>query len=150
MYYTEEQIRKMEYWKKSELARNPNTPVGVLEILFKDEEEDIRGRVALNTNTPPGELEILSKDEWFVVVRSVAANPNTPVRVLETLSQDGDSDIRWAVAFNTNSTNKVLVRLFEYERSHEKNSDVFEEIIGNANCPDYLKAVIQTKLEEMK
>jgi hypothetical protein len=148
---TLEQIRNMSYDEKIELAKDPNTPVDVLEILAKNEEYwSVRRYVAWNPNTPVELLAELATDENEYVRRGVANNPNTPVELLRELAKDKDGNVRWYVAKNTNATEQVLVSVFEYERSHEKDSDVLEALIANANCPDYLKAVIQTKLEEMK
>jgi hypothetical protein len=122
MNYTEEQIRNMGRNEKFNLAENPNTPVDVLEILAKDE-------------------------EYWSVRRYVAWNPNTPVELLAELAKDENEYVRWNVADNPNATDQVLVSVFEYERSRkEQEEDVLEALIANANCPGYLKAVIQTML----
>jgi pentose-5-phosphate-3-epimerase len=44
------------------VARNPNTPIKILEELAKDEDEGVRGGVARNPNTPIKLLEELAKD----------------------------------------------------------------------------------------
>jgi hypothetical protein len=146
MNYTEEQTRNMSYEKKYDLAGNPNTPVGVLEALAKDTISGIRWEVAGNTNTPVELLKVLSKDKDPEVRQEVAENHNTPVDVLAELSKDEDGGVRWRVAENPKSTDQILVRLFETER-RQKDRDVLEAIVKNSNCPGYLKAVIQTKLE---
>jgi hypothetical protein len=125
MNYTEEQIRNMDYVDRRELALNTNTPLRILKTLAQDKNWDVR--------------------------RYVAANPNTPIEILRKLAKDKNRRVRKYAATNPNSTERILVSVFEYERS-QKNQDkyVFKSIISNANCPDYLKAVIQTVLEEMK
>jgi hypothetical protein len=151
MNYTEEQIRKMDYDEKYDLAENPNTPVGVLRELSEDVDWRVRWYVAKNPKTPVGVLRELSKDEDGGVRRVVAENPNTPVDVLKELAKDDYWRVRWRVAQNPNSTEQILVSVFEYERKQKKpNRDVLEAIIENANCPDYLKAVIQTVLGGME
>jgi hypothetical protein len=148
MNYTEEQIRKMDYDEKYDLAENPNTPVGVLRELSEDVDWRVRWYVAKNPKTPVGVLRELSKDENEYVRRGVAYNPNTPVDVLKELAKDKDGNVRWYVAKNTNATPLVWIRLFEYERRRKRPyRDLLEAIIENANCPGYLKAVIQTMLE---
>jgi hypothetical protein len=149
MEYTEEQIRNMSRGKKRELAKAPDTPGEVLEILSKDE-DDVRWRVAWNTNTPVKVLEDLSTDEDWSIRSAVVRNPNTPVGALETLAKDENGNVRSGVATHPNSTEQVLVRLFEYERTRKTpDRSILEEIIDNANCPDWLKATIQTVLEGM-
>jgi hypothetical protein len=122
MNYTEEQIRNM-YWRvRWYVAKNPKTPVGVLRELSKDEDGGVR--------------------------RVVAENPNTPVDVLKELAKDDYWRVRWRVAQNPNSTEQILVSVFETERrQREPRRNVLRSIIANANCPGYLKAVIQTMLE---
>jgi 3-methyladenine DNA glycosylase AlkC len=81
----------------------------------------------------------------------VAENPNTPVGVLKELYKDKNKFVRAAVAENPNSTDRVLVSVFEYERKRKRpDRDILEAIIDNANCPGYLKAVIQTMLDGME
>jgi hypothetical protein len=150
MNYTEEQIRKMDYDEKYDLAENPNTPVDVLEILSEDVDWSVRRNVAENPNTPVDVLKELSKDEDEDedVIRAVAGNPNTPVDVLKELAKDDYWRVRWRVAQNPNSTEQILVSVFETERrQREPRRNVLRSIIANANCPGYLKAVIQTMLE---
>jgi hypothetical protein len=125
MEFTEEQTNdnywRVRYW----VAANPNTPVGVLEALSKDDYEDVR---------------------W-----EVAQNPNTPMGVSEVLAEDEDEDVRRGVSRNPNSAAQILVRGFEYERRQKKPSrGILKAIVKNSNCPDYLKAVIQTVLEGME
>jgi hypothetical protein len=76
------------------------------------------------------------------------AESTSTLEVLVKLSKDRWWGVRWRVAENTNATDQVLVSVFEYERSRkEQEEDVLYAIVEHANCPDYLKAVIQTKLE---
>jgi hypothetical protein len=124
MEFTEEQIRNMNYDEQYNLAINPNTPV---ELLAE-----------------------LAKDEKWTVRREVAQNPKTPVGVLKELSIDKEENVRYLVAKNPNSTAQILVSCFDTERKQKKPiRAVFRSISANANCPDYLKAVIQTMLEGM-
>jgi hypothetical protein len=111
---------------------------------------DEKRNLADNANCPAWLLTELSKGGDVNVRRYVANNPNTPVDVLKELSKDEEWITRGIVANNTNATEQVLVSVFEYERSHRKRKEILEAIISNANCPGYLKAVIQTMLEEMK
>jgi hypothetical protein len=57
---TEEAVR-------GEVARNPNTPLAVLQELAGDSENWVRQWVALNPNTPPDALGMLALDEDYSV-----------------------------------------------------------------------------------
>jgi hypothetical protein len=145
MNYTEEQIRNMGVGEKLDLAKNPNTSIDVLEVLSRDKTWTIRRRAALNPNTPVDVLKDLATDKEERVREEVAWNHNTPSEVLEILSTDEEWHVRWGVTKNPNSTDQILVSVFDTERSMKyPDKDVLEAIIANANCPGYLKAVIQT------
>jgi hypothetical protein len=151
MSYTEEQIRNMSWGEKRYVAQNPNTPPRALEVLSKDVDEEVRWRVALNPNTPVEVLKELSRDEDEDVREAVAKHSKSTDRVLKELSKDKVWNIREIVANNPNSTDRVLVSVFEYERKRKRpDRDILEAIIDNANCPGYLKAVIQTMLDGME
>jgi hypothetical protein len=148
MAYTEEQIRKMSYDDRMDLALNPYASGDVLNILAKDADEDIRSTVAGHSNTPREALLLLAKDEKLAVRWELSDNPNIPAEALYFLAKDEYIRTRFCVARNPNATEQVLVRVFEYERRLKTPLvDILKTIIANANCPDYLKAVIQTTLE---
>ena len=74
---------------------NVNTPVGVLEQLATDKNEDVRRRVAGNVNTPVGVLEQLATDEDQGVRTAVWSNPHASeeMRVMAALlGVDPDDD----------------------------------------------------------
>lgn len=49
------------------IAKNPKTPIKIIEELSLDEREDIRGAIALNPSTPEKTLSTLREDEhWYV------------------------------------------------------------------------------------
>ena len=66
----------MNFQEKLEAAKNPNTPVSVLETLATDENCDVRRRAASNPNTPASTLETLATDENYWVRHNAAMNPN--------------------------------------------------------------------------
>jgi hypothetical protein len=150
MEYTEEQIRNMSYDEKMNLAESTSTPE-VLKELAKDDNYSIRIAVTDNIDTPVEILEAFSTDINWGVRSGVALHTNTPIEILLELATDEDDYVRFEVAQNTNSTDQILVSVFETERKQKKpDRAVLESIIENANCPDYLKAVIQTVLGGME
>jgi hypothetical protein len=150
MKYTEKQIRNMSYDEKRNLAESTSTPE-VLKELAKDDNYGIRIAVTDNIYTPVEILEAFSTDINWGLRAGAALHTNTPIEILRELATDEDSYVRFEVAENPNSTDQILVSVFEYERrQNEIDSDVLKAIISNANCPGYLKAVIQTMLEGME
>ena len=66
----------------------------LLEYFSKDKDYYIRSYVAENKNTPVKMLELLSRDENYYVRSYVAKNKNTPVKILRLLAEDEDSMVR--------------------------------------------------------
>lgn len=87
-------------WARSNVARNPATPVDVLTTLAGDSENWVRSEVAGNPATPVGILTALASDFHNQVRSGVAANPATPVDILTMLASDSDSLVRCAVYGN--------------------------------------------------
>jgi len=84
----------MDLKQKFELAKNPNTPIHILEELSKDEDNWVRQYVAKNPNTPIQFLEELSKDEIWYIRYAIAGNPNASKEILISLLEDSNSKIR--------------------------------------------------------
>ena len=126
MEYTEEQIQKMSYARKHNLAINPNTPSDWLAKLATDEYLSIKMAVAVNPSTPESTLWELAKNDF------------PPGNVRET------------VAKNVKATPKILLMIWEYKKSNRKLKDVLFAIVRNPNCPDYLKATILTVVPELE
>lgn len=65
----------MEYAKKIQIARNPDSPPDLLKKLAEDNYWAVRMAVAGNPHTPPETLERLAEDEYSNVRGAVAWNP---------------------------------------------------------------------------
>ncbi len=103
-----------------------DTPVEILEVLAKDEAEQVREIVARNQNTPIEILTELAKDPSRKVKRQVATNPNTPIEVLEYLwREDG---------------------IFNPE-NHNTPSHVVVEAIANTSDASALREILQYSLK---
>jgi len=89
------------------VAKNPHTPVDVLEKLAKDEVNLVRALVATNPNTPSHILRNLFSDEK-IVRDGLSGNPNTPAKILKTLSCDSDKMVRMRVAENPSTPIELL------------------------------------------
>jgi len=92
------------------VAKNPHTPVDVLEKLAKDEVNLVRALVATNPNTPSNILRKLFSDEK-IVRDGLSGNPNTPAKILKTLADDSDKMVRMRIAENPSAPLELLERL---------------------------------------
>jgi len=92
------------------VAKNPHTPVDILEKLAKDEVNLVRALVATNPNTPSHILHKLFSDEK-IVRDGLSGNPSTPPKILKTLADDSDKMVRMRVAENPSTPIELLERL---------------------------------------
>jgi hypothetical protein len=110
------------------LAKNPHTPVHILEQLIGDEDDEIRKTTAYHYNissdvkqqfeqqlaavenprTSANNLRELATSRWMYIRLGVAGHINTPEDALEILSRDEDSLIRTAIALNINTPASAL------------------------------------------
>ena len=111
-------ISKLTTNKKLQLARNPNTPVGV--------------------------LAELAKDDYWRVRYDVAWNPTTPVGALMVLAQDDSDGVRRGVAWNVNSTVEALATLLQLELRGKLRKNTLDFIFNHKNSTDTIKAIIKT------
>ena len=92
------------------VAKNPHTPVHILEKLAKDEVNLVRALVATNPNTPSHILQTLFSDEK-IVRDGLSGNPSTPPKILKTLADDRDKMVRMRIAENPSTPIEILERL---------------------------------------
>jgi hypothetical protein len=92
------------------VAKNPHTPVSVLEKLGKDPINLVRALVATNSNTPSNVLNNFFSDEK-IVRDGLSGNPNTPVKLLKILADDSDKMVRLRLAENPSATKDILTKL---------------------------------------
>lgn len=132
------------------VAKNPNTPVTLLEKLAMDKEEEVRFQVANNPATPSTLLDRLAEDGDRNVRGVVAKNTNTHVATLKMLSEDANDEVRRALALNPNTPAEVLEKLageknlwrniwsrIEIMENPNISSSVFEQLIKNIGERDY-------------
>lgn len=94
------------------VAKNPHTPVEILEKLANDEVNLVRALVATNPNTPSHVVEKLFEDEK-IVRDGISGNPNAPAHILTELAKDSDKLVRLRVAENPACPTEVLKMLLE-------------------------------------
>jgi len=121
------------------VAKNPNTPVNVLETLSKcsnmqyvvQSNPAVQGLAqSAREATSPELLSQLADNPISMVREAVASNPNTPPHVLEKLSKDKDIYVQTAVASNQDIPLDVLLTL-----SMVQLSIVQEAIAMNPSTP---------------
>ena len=96
------------------VAKNPHTPVSILEKLAKDKINLVRALVSTNPKTPSKILASLFSDEK-IVRDGLSGNPSTPVKTLKILSDDKDKLVRMRLAENPSSTTEILNKLMKDE-----------------------------------
>ena len=92
------------------VAKNPHTPVDVLELLAKDEINLVRALVATNPSTPTSVLEKFFSDEK-IVKDGLSGNPNTSEKLLKILADDADKMVRLRLAENPSASIQILEKL---------------------------------------
>jgi glycerophosphoryl diester phosphodiesterase len=84
-------VSKLSFKEKIELAKNPNTPVELLQTLATYKNSSFRYWVAKNPNTPVEVLKVLATDENSDVQYWVAENPNFKKQTIELTSFQYDA-----------------------------------------------------------
>jgi len=92
------------------VAKNPHTPVEVLELLASDSVNLVRALVATNPSTPAKVLEKFFSDEK-IVRDGLSGNPATPLKFLKILAGDSDKMVRMRLAENPAATAEILSEL---------------------------------------
>lgn len=92
------------------VAKNPHTPVEILEKLAKDSVNLVRALVATNPKTPTAVLERFFSDEK-IVRDGLSGNPNTSTKLLHVLADDSDKMVRLRVAENPSTPQATLDKL---------------------------------------
>lgn len=94
------------------VAKNPHTPVEILETLSKDKINLVRALIATNPKTPAKTLETFFSDEK-IVRDGLSGNPSTPLKLLKILSDDKDKMVRMRLAENPSATIEILEKLLK-------------------------------------
>jgi hypothetical protein len=92
------------------VAKNPHTPISVLELLAKDDVNLVRALVATNPSTPTAVLDKFFSDEK-IVKDGLSGNPNTSEKLLKILADDADKMVRLRLAENPSISTELLEKL---------------------------------------
>ena len=101
----------IDYGVVVNVARNPNTPIYVLEKLIDHDNTLVRKSIACRKDIPIDMLIKLSDDDNNTVRWVVASNPNTPVNLIVEFSNSREQGARRSVARNPSTPTYVLERL---------------------------------------
>jgi len=101
------------------LAKNPVTPVEMLEIFYeKLDESAIRVALAHNKSTPKVILRALFDRDEFEIQQSMASNASVPLDILEVLKVDTRLQ-------NELSKNEIFVKEYEVVLDYDKKAVQF-------------------------
>lgn len=149
--------KMMSIHERYELAKNPSTPVELLEELAKDDEGYVR-EVALEEllkdvniqrlvagieNTPPEVLVHLSKSKDFFVRLLIAENEKSPLEALLELSNDQKESVRGMVAKNRSTDKDIISKL-----ARDESIDVQRAVALNPNTSKEDLSVLAESLDE--
>ncbi|MBW4532380.1 MAG: hypothetical protein KME09_00405 [Pleurocapsa minor HA4230-MV1] len=120
---------------KISAARNPKTPIQVLEQLAKDQDETVRSVMAQNQNLPLNILLELAEDSSVRIRLNLAHKNNyskikTPVQLLEKLAKDELEKVRAKVAEHSDTPEELLVQL-----ANDSSIEVKRKLATNLNTP---------------
>jgi hypothetical protein len=76
------------------LARNPSTPVDILEEMSRQEEYGVRSALANNRSINDAAVNALARDPNPSIRVMLTYNPATSEEVLRTLTRDSDAKVR--------------------------------------------------------
>ena len=99
-------IQKDNYGMKSELAKNPSTPIDVLSKLAGD--PDITDDVAQNPSIPVSWMKQFAHSKSWLVREGVARNTSVTPEILSELANDPSDDVRALVASNPKTPDEIL------------------------------------------
>ena len=108
-----------EHYRK--LIALHNGDISCLEYFSGKHYTDVRERIAKNPNTPAGILTRLARDTDMWVRYYVAINPQAPIEALRILSEDRNSHIRYHMAGNRRISPDILDKLSQDECAPVKN-----------------------------
>ena len=120
----------------SQILNHPNCTRKIWETFYNSEREDkfqIMARMAKNPNCPTYILELLSNSPQIRVLEAVLRNPNCPIDILKKLSNDEMISVRVLVAKHSSSTKDILTNLINHE---DLDQDILINVICNPNCDD--------------
>jgi hypothetical protein len=116
-------------------AKNPATPIEMLESLATHEQSQVRQNVARNPAAPLDLLTRLASDPEPRVRSGAAMNSHTPIALLLQLANDGDRVVRLRLAANEHATPDILMRLAD-----DRDNAVRGKVADNVNTPAELLA----------
>ena len=82
------------YAERMGVAKNPNSPIKILENLIKDKDQRVLKSLSSRSDIPAEFLVKLSKNKDDYVVAVVAKNKNTPIFVLNELLKNNYKAVR--------------------------------------------------------
>ena len=116
------------------IAANPNTPIEILNILKKYDDEDVREAVVSNPNTPKSLLMEMLKDPSPYVRMGILKRDNIDVEFLELLSEDDGKDWLYSKSLEDDSKEEVLIGKLQeaIDDFEDEDSEDFDEDLSDS------------------
>jgi hypothetical protein len=127
----------LDYNLESAIARNPNTPTDILNVIAANGFDGHRRDVAGNESAPVDLLVQLSTDRYDYTRETVARRQELPDATVVFLSKDRSSTVRTAVARRHHLDRTVLSKL-----AHDRDSYVRRAIATRHDLPDDTRAAL--------
>lgn len=127
-------------------ARDPSTPVDILDKLAEDEDINVHYEVALNANTRSGTLAKLANDKNIGMQYAVAKNHNTPAEALAKLANTEDPGVQYAIATNPNTSAETLTYIVNNILINNIYSSTTRYLISeHPNCPEAVRLWLKSE-----
>ncbi|MDJ0531097.1 MAG: hypothetical protein QNJ70_01165 [Xenococcaceae cyanobacterium MO_207.B15] len=127
-----------DYVNRFLTAKNPDTPVEILQQLVTDNNKSVRCYAAKNPNLPLSLRRQLAEDKHRSVRASVAKSPHTPASILEFLAEP-KYGVRHEIAKNTNTPVEILIEL-----AKNKHILASRRLAGNSSTPGLILQELST------
>ena len=124
---------QVDYVMRVETASNKNAPAAVLQILARDNLDEVRTAATINPACPADTLTVLARDDDTATRGCVASNINCPPALLAALAEDSSLNVRTRVAANPSAPPETLLQLAD-----DPDSIVRVMLAHNNACPQQL------------
>ena len=131
------------------IAKNPNTPIFILERLA-ELAPGLVPDVATNPNAPVSILKLAARSTENWVLENVAENPNTPPDILAKLALKGESGVREAVLKHPALDSLAVYRIQLQLEEREKNKEAYEAMARRRDSPWALAEVAESGVREAR
>ncbi|MBF2066691.1 MAG: hypothetical protein IGS39_20080 [Calothrix sp. C42_A2020_038] len=152
------------------LAKNPNTPLAVIQKLLEEGDKKVKQAIATRADLPIDIIVKLALDYRLHIMNSLAQNTSISAKVLHELANHGELRVRQMVARHPNTPQALLIdaakspELRQYIAANpsaspdllnqliedNQNQEVLEAVASNPSTPAFvLKRIAQTRSHDL-